>query len=211
MALGDPAHWADRFKSLDTRLLERVVAVWPRCLSILSGQPHEDTITINLVKLLSKDPQARRLFHWLEYQYEPFGYTAQGAAYSKGKIDMAVLLDQDRERYLAYECKRLNVVYNGIRRSLAGPYVTEGLLRFITEQYAEDLPVGCMLGYVLDGDVPFALSKVRAQITARKSDIALVRFPPPHRPAGILRRFSSFHDRLSSGGAIEIRHALLPF
>lgn len=211
MAMGDPTLWASRFRSLDLRLLERIVAVWPKCIAILPSQPQEDAITINLVSILSKDPYARRLFHWLEYQYEPFGYNAQGIAYSKGRIDMAVLLDQNREHYLAYECKRLNVVRNGNRRSLARPYVMDGLLRFVTEQYAEGIPIGCMLGFVLDGDVPFAQSRVRAQIRVRRTDVALVRFPAQGRSAGALKRFTSYHRRFLDGGEIEIRHALLSF
>lgn len=60
--------------------------------------------------MILKDPQARRVFHYPEYHYEPFGNTPEGGAFSKGAIDMAVLFDQDRDCYLAclaYECKRL--------------------------------------------------------------------------------------------------------
>ena len=209
--VGDPAMWADRFRSLDIQFLQCVVAVWPTCLAVLPGQPDEDTITINLVDILLKDQQARRLFHWLEFQYEPFGYTPAGAAYSKGKIDMALLLDQERERYLAYECKRLNVVHNRKKSSLATPYVMEGLARFVTEQYAENLPVGCMLGYVLDGNVPVAESKVHAAINDKKCDIGLTAGPEPDQSFGNVKRFFSRHLRPSNGQEIEIRHALLPF
>ena len=158
MMVGNPSAWTERFRSLDVRFLERVTAVWSDCLASLPPEPVEDTITINLVNILSKDRQARRLFHWLEFHYEPFGFTADGTAYSKGEIDMALVLDGERERYLAYECKRLNIVRNGRWESLATRYVEDGLMRFVTEQYAESLPVGCMLGYVMDGDVSRAQS-----------------------------------------------------
>jgi hypothetical protein len=211
MVVGDPTKWVNRFRSLDMRFLQCVIAVWPKCLAVLPSQPDEDTITINLVDLLSKDQQARRLFHWLEFQYEPFGYTPDGTAYSKGKIDMAVLLDQERERYLAYECKRLNVVSNGKKSSLATPYVADGLSRFISEQYAEKLPVGCMLGYVLDGDLSGAQSKIYAAINTKKSHIGLKASPVQDQPVGAARRFFSHHLRPANGHEIEIRHALLPF
>ena len=211
MVVGNPTAWAERFRSLDIRFMECVVAVWPKCLAMLPCQPDEDIITINLVDILSKDPQARRLFHWLEFQYEPFGYTPDGMAYSKGKIDMVLLLDQERERYLAYECKRLNVVHNGKKRSLATPYVTEGLTRFVTEQYAENLPVGCMLGYVMDGDVSVAQAKIHAAIKSRKSDIGLAGGPIQDQSIGSVKRFFSRHLRSVSGQEIGIRHALLPF
>ena len=214
---GDPAIWSDRFRSLDTRFLQRVVAVWPRCVAKLTsrpsaaGQPLEDAITINLVRLLSKDPGVRRLIHWLEYQFEPFGFTADGTAYSKGRIDMALIPDRERERYLAYECKRLNVVRQGRRRSLATLYVREGIARFVTEQYADNLAVGCMLGYVMDGDVEAAQTKVRAAIDHQRSGTGLIAEPEREPSIGEVKRFLSRHRRGASGQEIEVRHALLPF
>ena len=117
--VGDPKDWTARFRSLDVRFLELVLAVWPRCRAVLPSNPDEDTITINLVEILSRDEAGRRLFHHLAYQHEAFGYTDGGWAVSKGKIDMAVLLDHERERYLAYECKKVNVKEKGKFRSLA--------------------------------------------------------------------------------------------
>ena len=210
-AAGGPATWTDRFRSLDTRFLRRVVGVWPRCVEVLQSHPHEDAITINLVHLLRKDPGARRLFHWLALQYEPLGFTAEGTAYSKGRIDMALLVDRDHERYLAYECKRLNVVRQGRRRSLATLYGTEGVARFVTEQYAESLSVGCMLGYVMDGDVVTAQTKVRTAIEHHRSGIGLTAEPEQEPSIGEAMRFLSRHLRATSGQEIEIRHALLPF
>ena len=210
MAAGDPTAWAGRFRSFDERFLERVVAVWPRCLAILPPQPDEDTITVNLVNLLQRDPDTRSRFHWIEFQYEPFGYTPEGTAYSKGRVDMAVILDQDRDTYLAYECKRLNERRDGSRRSLARQYVMHGLSRFTTGQYSENLPVGCMLGYVVDGDVKYAALSVRAKIVGRGQDVALVVKPRDDSAIGNATRFYTRHRRGSNGSEIEIRHALLP-
>ena len=211
MLVGDPQEWAARFRTLDLRFLERVIAVWPRCLAVLPDNPHEDTITINLVAALSKDLKARRLFHLLVYQHEPFGYTDDGRAYSKGKIDMAVLVDQDRERYLAYECKRLNVTSGGKWQSLATQYIEEGIARFVTEKYAADLPLGCMLGYVMDGSVSTARVRVQASMISHREEIGLAWGPMNDEPLGMTMRMSSGHQRVSGGAMIEIRHALLPF
>ena len=211
MLFGDPKNWTARFRKLDVRFLECVLAVWPRCRAVLPPNPDEDTITINLVGVLAKDAKARRLFHHLGYQHEPFGYTADGLAYSKGKIDMALLLDQERERYLAYECKRLNVGRISGVRSLATEYVKNGVIRFITEKYAAGLPVGCMLGYVMDGKVGKARSKVGAALDSQKTQVGLVGGPTDEQSVGSIRRFSSSHDRAMDGGQIEIRHALLAF
>ena len=210
MAVGDPTAWAGRFRTFDKRFLERVVAVWPRCLGVLPPRPDEDTVTINLVNLLQRDPDSRRCFHWIEFQYEPFGHTPAGTAYSKGEIDMAVFLDHDRETYLAYECKRLNEVRHDGRRSLATEYVMNGLSRFVAGQYSENLPVGCMLGYVLDGDVVYAASRVRAKIVERGQEVALAMSPRDDITIGVATRFCSCHRRGANGEEIEVRHALLP-
>jgi hypothetical protein len=211
MRAGDPAAWADRFRSFDHQFLQRVVAVWSRCLAVLPPRPEEDRITTNLVALLQCDPDTRRGFHWIEFQYEPLGHTSEGTAYSKGRIDMAVFLNQDRDVYLAYECKRLNDVRDDGRRSLAGDYVKDGLSRFVSEQYSESLPVGCMLGYVLDGDAEWAASTVRGKIVECGQEIALVAAPRDEVAVDIAIRFSSRHRRNWGGDVIEIRHALLPF
>ncbi|MCH6256491.1 hypothetical protein MLD52_08025 [Puniceicoccaceae bacterium K14] len=211
MVLGNPQNWLDRFKSIDNKLLCCIERIWPVCLEALQEQPDEDTITINLVALLSKDQEVCRLAHWIEYQYEPFGHGENGAMHSKGIIDMAVILDQNRERYIAYECKRLNVVRNGGRSSLATPYVKEGLKRFVFEQYAEGLPLGCMLGYVLDGDMDFALSRTASAIVETASFTRLVGNIEKLSAINTLERFSTRHKRESSSYDIEIRHTLLPF
>ncbi len=209
MLTGNPAAWGNRFRSFDARFLERVTAVWRRCLDKLPRHPGEDTITTNLVDLLKNDPDVLRRFHWIEFQYEPFGHTAEGTAYSTGSVDIAVFLNQDRDIYLAYECKRLNEVRKDGRRSLAGRYVKHGLSRFVEEQYAEGLPVACMLGYVLDGDLVYAESNVRRRIVELRQEVGLVARPRDAAAIGESKRFFSRHRR-QSGGEIEVRHALLP-
>lgn len=210
MIIGDPQAWKARFITLDERLLGRILHVWPSCVALLPGQPEEDAITINLVDFLSKDAVVRRLCHVMIYQHEPFGTHPGGAKFSKGKIDVAVLLDQERERYLAYECKRLNVIHGRTRGSLATRYVKDGMMRFLTEQYAEGLPVGCMLGYVMDGDLPFALTQVSTAIDAHKTPLGNVDGAPPSQAVNGIERFSTLHQRANTS-IIELRHVLLPF
>lgn len=206
MLIGDVQEWVDKFVSFDDRFLERIAVAWTDCMAALPGQPREDDITINLVDRLAKDVVVRRLCHWVEYQFEPFGLAADGSKFSKGIIDIAVLFDWDRERYLAYECKRLNVINGGSRSSLASAYVTQGMMRFLTEQYAEHLPVGCMLGYVLDGDVPFASSRI-ADAIGGHVPLALAEGPTTLVAIEAIERFQTRHTR-PTGSKIELRHAL---
>ncbi|MER8658470.1 hypothetical protein [Mesorhizobium sp. M0847] len=209
MLVGDAQEWVDSFVSFDDRFLERIAAAWPVCLAVLPEQPGEDDITINLVDHLTKDVVVRRLCHWVEYQFEPFGLATDGSKYSKGIIDIAVLFDWERERYLAYECKRLNVINDGSRSSLATVYVTQGMMRFLTEQYAEHLPVGCMLGYVLDGDMPFARARL-ASVIGSHPPLGLIDGPTPLAAIETIERFRTRHTR-SAGSEIELRHALFSY
>jgi hypothetical protein len=209
MIFGDTTEWRQHFVSIDQRILGRIAAVWPNCLAVLPVQPTEDQITINLIDKLVKDEVVRRICHWVEYQFEPFGIDGSGAKYSKGKIDLGILMDWERERYLAYECKRLNVIYGGGRSSLATEYVKEGMMRFMTEQYAEALPVGCMLGYVIDGDILFAQSQLDAAIRAHQP-LGLTDGPTATPPIAGITRFMTAHNRATKT-YLELRHALLPF
>lgn len=209
MVLGDLQAWESQCISVDERIIERIAVVWPACVSTLPPQPHEDTITINLVDLLCDDPVIRRICHWVEFQFEPSGTDQVGAKYSKGEIDVAILLDWNRERYLAYECKRLNVTHSGKRSSLATAYVAEGMMRFIKSQYSERLPIGCMLGYVMDGDLQFAINQLKNAITVHKPlDLAIG--PTATAPIHKIARFRTTHNR-PTDTKIELRHALLPF
>ena len=85
----------------------------------------------------------------------------------------------------------------------------DGLSRFTTGQYSENLPVGCMLGYVLDGDVKYVPSSVQAKIIEHREHVALVLHPRRDIPIGNATRFYSRQRRRSNGGEIEVRHALL--
>jgi hypothetical protein len=209
MVVGDPADWKTRFITFDERVLVRILAIWPKCIALLPGQPEEDDITINLVDLLWKDSVVRRMCYYVEYHFEPWGIDANGAKFSKGQIDIGVLLEQDRDYYLAYECKRLNVVNGGARASLATRYVNQGMMRFMTEQYAERLPVGCMLGYVMDGDLPFALAQVSKSIADNKVPLSLITGPAAGAAVAGTERFQTGHQRNTD--PIELRHLLLPY
>tara|TARA_A100000171_G_scaffold52274_2_gene69855 strand:+ start:326 stop:967 length:642 start_codon:yes stop_codon:yes gene_type:complete len=211
MIVGDVAAWAESFKRYDERLLERICEILPKCIAALGGDPIEDQITINLVDRFHLDETIRKMFHHWEYQFEPFGHDENGAAFSKGKIDFVVCWDTERERYLAYEAKRLNVPNaKGGVSSLATIYVTEGLVRFVKEQYSEGLPIGCMLGYVLDGNVTTVQSKVQTAISKNSTLVGLAEGPSPIASIGTASRFSSVHVRDGSGTSIDIRHALVP-
>ena len=168
----------------------------------------EDTITKTLVDQLDADTWVRALFY-CDYQFVPMDRTQDGSLAEDRFIDVAMIMDNDRSRYLAYECKRLNVQYQGARRSQAGSYVDDGMMRFITGKYAEGLPVACMIGYVMDGDLSFAYARIRATIRRNRSALCLQDGPTDEPALDAMTRFVTMHKRNRYG--IELRHALLPF
>ena len=209
VVLGDRGRWAAQFRAWDERFLGCVIRVWWSCVARLPNDSNEDAITAALVKSLSRDTTARGLF-LCAYQFVPLTYTDDGRVVEKGRIDMAMIMGHDRENYLAYECKRLNVMrQDGARRALAREYVDKGVMRYIMEQYAENLPTGCMFGYVMDGDLDFARVRIRAAMTKSRAVVGLQGDLRAQDPIGQFKRFAT--DHVSGGRSIEILHALLPF
>lgn len=200
-----PESWLTEFQSTETRIAKLVPKHWGECRKAISSSSEENFITNNLIYHLSKDAKVRRM-GYLEAQYVPFELTVENEVESvngKGYIDMALVMDGDRNKYVAFECKRLNVVYPTGRQSLATDYVNEGLRRYIDEQYSKSLPFACMLGYVMDGDLEYALTKVTKSIKSIMGKSAV----NPHQIENI-SRFESFHQR-TGGSMIRVAHSFL--
>ena len=209
MIQGDSKVWLGHLIDIEECLLERIAHVWPTCQQKISTSYSEDQISNTLVVLLRKDQLARKYgaIHLQLTLPEEEPRVDQ----IKGNIDIAVVLNNDPDLYVAFECKRLNAPNGAYRSSLAGPYAEEGVIRYVVEQYADFLPMGAMLGYVYDGDTPHARTSIKKAIEDRAkmlnydiqggwSDLKAVYGYP---------RFSTTHRR-SRGGNIEVRHSLLP-
>ena len=121
---------------------------------------------------------------------DPVGYVDVGILFSVGLDEVCLFI----------ECKRLNV--NGA--SLAAEYVSKGMMRFVTGQYAPDLPVAAMIGYVMDGQVPKASDSVIQQIRSRLAELSCV-----ESAISVVApdQFSTAHTRTHVD--IELRHQLL--
>jgi hypothetical protein len=94
---------------------------------------------------------------------------------SAGKIDFVVSCGLGAEIYFAIEAKRLRV------RSTSGKmdagnddYVNNGMMRFVTGQYAPFMKTGAMLGYVYDGDTEKACSGVAGYISSKVKELKLI-------------------------------------
>lgn len=91
-----------------------------------------------------------------------------------GYIDILVSCEFGSEVYFAIETKRLRV------RSASGKmdagndyYVNDGMMRFVSGQYAPLMKTAAMLGYVYDGDIKKARSGVAGYIKKKEKELKL--------------------------------------
>jgi len=81
------------------------------------------------------------------------------------ELDIRFTWDDYRPNsYLAVEAKRLR----GMVATLAGPYVEEGVMDFISGKYSRGHNYGIMLGYVLSKPINKAISAVKDALQKRK-------------------------------------------
>lgn len=209
MLVGDASTWLTELQDVEDRIVARLPSVWPICVANLSADALEDRITRQLVCRLRQDPEARAIGA-IHSQFELLEEQRQGDVTPKGYLDIAVVLGSDVDRYVAFECKRLNVTRRGKVISLSGLYVKQGMMRYVHAQYAERLPFGAMLGFAMDGDAEGADVKVRRSIGRRSRPLRLTSPPSTSIIFGPVRRFETVHQR-KLGSKINIRHAILSF
>jgi len=164
--VGTSRVWLTSFKDVHDVLIGAIVRAWPACRASCKSTTLEDEITRKLVIILRNDGTIRSSPFFVESQLELLPADTNGDVSAKGYLDIAVLFfATSRKVYLAFECKRLNVpLARGGRASLATEYVLQGMMRFVRAQYAKKFPLGVMIGYVMDGDVPSAKSTIEDQI-----------------------------------------------
>ena len=209
MTCGDPSIWLKHVIGIHDKVLQSIIDVWPDCAKRFDPAALENRITDQLALLLQRDPLARN--NWLVIpQLKLLEADLAGDVTTKGFIDFVIYFDRMQENYIAYECKRLNVHFDSGFESLAGKYVDEGLMRYVKAQYAQEMPFGAMIGYVLDSNVPAALVAVKSQILKKKDKLLCFDSPPTSDlpTVSLTARFSSNHIR--KHGAIEVQHLLLP-
>lgn len=172
MTLGDVDTWAEVFpQDLVPRIIDLVWMTW-ETFAKPSATEHEVPITRRFRCALKQAKDYIRLPVRIDREpTEDDPDTAQ----ELGRIDLRFspagsALEQV---YFAFECKRLNAMENGTRRPRAAEYVNEGMMRFITGQYAASMRHGGMIGYVLDGDCEHAIRLVGQNIVANRSALRM--------------------------------------
>ena len=127
-----------------------------------------------------------------------------------GRTDMSVFLTNLRERYPKehdhhgiIECKRVA----GHDSDLCRLFVTKGIDRFVTGKYSSSHATGFMVGYVVQGSIDLALSRINRQLRKRKrasEQLAGCRVLSDHWTR------SSSHPRHQNSD-IDLHHAFLDF
>lgn len=91
----------------------------------------------------------------------------------EGRLDLQVSCGFGYEIYFAIEAKRLRVSLPS-RLFLGGQeYVKDGMMRFVSGQYASFMQAGAMLGYVYDGEKENARADIDQQIQKEAIELKL--------------------------------------
>jgi len=210
MPTNDLSAWLPYFISLEERVIDAIETAWPACIAPLQSakdaMTHENAITRHLVKSLQQTKPSLGRFI---IRYYPLLVKDGGGLVSEpSEIDFVLAIGNDADVYLACECKRLNVPYKTGIRALAGEYVDQGLMRFVTGQYSNGLPLAMMLGYVMDAKTDTAKRDVKRAIALRSATIGLQSEQDAPVVDGRPVRFHTTHACVP-GHVIEVAHTFL--
>ena len=123
-----------------------------------------------------------------------------------GRIDIILqFLHQfgDEDAYLGVECKRVSPSVASLNRR----YVTQGVARFVTGQYASGHHWGMMLGYVLALPYDTLVQGIDARVRADYGDIAALHSTVGHPQA--LSLHTCTLSQGSNGHKIRILHVFV--
>lgn len=103
----------------------------------------------------------------------------------EGQLDLQVSCGLGYEVYFAIEAKRLRVSLPSRFFFGGREYVKNGMMRFITGQYAPFMRAGAMLGYVYDGETENARTDIDRQVQKKAKKLKL-KEPKKLAPSPIL-------------------------
>lgn len=164
MTAGDASQWDDFFaQDLIPSVFGLVLETWG-LIERPAADEREDHTTVRLFSAMVKAKDRSRHSFLIRYQDVEVDFDLDKETGRKDIVFFPPL--NEEEIYFCLEAKRLNVVTNDVRKSLADEYVKEGMQRFIDRKYSRRICHGGMLGYVLDGDVDRAMTNVANNIRA---------------------------------------------
>lgn len=161
--------WRDTFPSNRVpRILELVLDCWK------TFSPPMDRYEVPITKAfcvhLRKRKNRSRLPLFIGFE----SWLLDENAVEIGRLDLRFSHGYLEDVYFSMECKRLRVPNaSGGYHALASEYVKEGMMRYVTGQYAGGLDKGGMIGYVMDGLTGKAIDNVRAAIKRERDRVRL--------------------------------------
>ena len=202
--------WIDLLEGMVPDILRLVVDTWSGVLKPFADH-REDPITRILCIALRKNRKVRALPFLIDFQsVELDAATAE----ELGRLDIAFKPTglpgaPDESIYFCLECKRLNVVIGGKKRPGGSEYVANGMIRFVSGQYANAVRHGGMLGYVLDGDVAGAMANVESNVNSQHVSLCM-ESPGTLHPSSVLAGSpiarESLHSRVGESIKFRIHH-----
>ncbi|WP_414551096.1 hypothetical protein [Anabaena sp. CCY 0017] len=173
--VGNSSLWADTFPDhLIPDILDLVLSAWQ-----VFNKPQIDDHEVPITKRFRATLRQQRDLVRLPVRIDREIPEDDSEGNEKGRIDLLFTSVQriSEDVYFSFECKRLNIVSkNGTRKSLAKDYVVDGMMRYVTSQYASDLICGGMIGYIMNSDSTTAIKAVDSQVKNRCKEL---RISPP--------------------------------
>ncbi|MGA2439526.1 MAG: hypothetical protein ABSH08_01085 [Tepidisphaeraceae bacterium] len=207
--IGAPSEWANLIDPMVSQILQLVISTWEN-IPAPASDAREDDITNALCRALRDNRTARSLMLQIDTQQVELDPMP---GEDLGRLDIAFRPLVPREDiYFCLECKRLNVVVNGKMRAYAAEYVTSGMLRFVTGQYARAVRHGGMLAYVLDGNVAGAIANVEGNLRNQQVVLCMAA-PGEFQPSSIIPKDSrikeTHHQRAHDTIMFRIHHVFV--
>jgi hypothetical protein len=203
---GDPTAWLDFIDSQMPAILRLVISTW-RDMPPLAPDALEDPITEVLCRALRRNRTSGELPFRIDIQMVELDPAADER---QGRMDIVFSPMVPNEAiYFCLECKRLNAMIGGQRRTLATEYVRQGMFRFVRRQYGAQVRHGGMLGYVLDGQVDAAVNAVAVAIVAQKNELGVVGEPnlsPSRFLPDEVGVFETAHSRAEAQQPFLVQH-----
>jgi hypothetical protein len=207
---GSPEQWIGFIESQVPAIVNLVIAAW-EAMPAPAGNELEDTVSETLCRLLRQSRNRCDLPFRIDTQLVELD-TAAGQ--DQGRLDIVFSPAVPREDlYFCLECKRLNVREADGVRPYFSEYVRFGMFRFVRGQYARSVRFGGMLAFVLDGDVPGAMTGVERNIRTNHRDLGMTP-PGEFRPSAARptdnRVRETEHRRGAEPNPFVIHHLFMP-
>ncbi len=205
--LGNRDEWISLLDSLIPEIVNLILEAWA-LMGQIAPDSKEDPVSEELCKRLRSTKRHLQLPLCVNTQHVELDSKARGV--DQGRIDIVFTpLVPDESIYFALECKRVNVAQaDGSTRGYHSEYVSEGLMRFVSGQYANEVRHGGMLAFVLDGNVSKAMKGVVRNIKTKTVLLGLTSAgveASQYLPTNESVRQTT-HQRTATAGEVVVQH-----